>query len=146
MSDAESILSLLLAKQKPEDQARLRVAWERYAKGDPDSLPALYALADRFSLHAHAALLDEQKKLTSTTRLWTYTAAACLCGLMAGIALCGYWLKSSGQAALHESGASMLCYQTGGQQVIELVTPTTPKAYVSEQGRGIVVFERHEKE
>lgn len=100
---SDRILRILLAGTEPEDRERLRVAWERHAQGDPDSLPALYALADRFSLIAHAALLQRQEKLLETfharmggaapapsaprrrpgkTGAWVFGA---LCGLLAGI-------------------------------------------------------------
>jgi hypothetical protein len=53
------VLEFLLRERTPEERQRLVQAWERVAGGDPDSLPAIYALADRFSLEAHAALLAE---------------------------------------------------------------------------------------
>ena len=57
------VLEILLSQMTSEDRERLLVAWERHAQGDPDSLPALYAMADRFSLIAHAAILDRQENL-----------------------------------------------------------------------------------
>jgi len=62
-ADSDRVLRILLTQTEPEDRDRLRVAWERHAQGNPDSLPALYALADRFSLAAHAELLKRQEKL-----------------------------------------------------------------------------------
>lgn len=59
MKDGRDVLELLLRERSPEERERLAEAWERAAGGDPDSLPAIYALADRFSLEAHAALLAE---------------------------------------------------------------------------------------
>lgn len=56
---------MLLRERTPEERQRLAEAWERVAGGDPDSLPALYALADRFSLEAHAALLNEIRSIHS---------------------------------------------------------------------------------
>ena len=61
--DSGRVLEILLSQTSSEDRERLLVAWERHAQGDPDSLPALYALADRFSLTAHAALLERQESL-----------------------------------------------------------------------------------
>ncbi|RYD30276.1 MAG: hypothetical protein EOP86_20270 [Verrucomicrobiaceae bacterium] len=102
-AESDRILRILLARTEPEDRERLRVAWERHAQGDPDSLPSLYALADRFSLMAHAALLQRQERLLEAfharvggaapmpfaplrkpgkTGAWVFGA---LCGLLAGI-------------------------------------------------------------
>jgi hypothetical protein len=61
--DSGRVLEILLSQTTSEDRERLLVAWERHAQGDPDSLPALYALADRFSLTAHATLLERQESL-----------------------------------------------------------------------------------
>jgi hypothetical protein len=63
VSEARQVLELLLREQTPEDRERLTRAWERFSGGDPESLPALYALADRFSLDAHAALLGEMRTM-----------------------------------------------------------------------------------
>ena len=60
---SDDTLATLLKGVEEKDRIRLKVAWERHAKGDPDSLPALYALADRFSILAHAALLERQEEL-----------------------------------------------------------------------------------
>lgn len=62
-SDSGRVLEILLLQMTSEDRERLLVAWERHAQGDPDSLPALYAMADRFSLIAHAAILERQENL-----------------------------------------------------------------------------------
>lgn len=59
MKGGRDVLELLLRERSPEERQRLAEAWERVAGGDPESLPVLYALADRFSLEAHAALLGE---------------------------------------------------------------------------------------
>ncbi len=59
----EEILKQLLRDRTPEERERLSRAWQRFAEGDPDSLPALYALSDRFSLEAHALLLDEVRRI-----------------------------------------------------------------------------------
>lgn len=69
MSEGRQVLDLLLRERNPEERERLARAWERFAGGDPDSLPALYALADRFSLEAHAALLAEMKAMHEGTGL-----------------------------------------------------------------------------
>ena len=61
--DGGRVLEILLSQTTSEERERLRVAWERHAHGDPDSLPALYAMADRFSLIAHAAILERQESL-----------------------------------------------------------------------------------
>lgn len=63
MRDGRDVLEMLLRERTPEERQRLAEAWERVAGGDPDSLPALYALADRFSLEAHAALLNEIRSI-----------------------------------------------------------------------------------
>ncbi|MEO6476731.1 hypothetical protein [Luteolibacter sp.] len=57
------ILDILLRERTAEDREWLIQAWERFGDGDPQSLPALYALTDRFSLDAHAALLQETNRL-----------------------------------------------------------------------------------
>lgn len=59
----KEILEQLLRGRTPEERERLSLAWERIATGDPDSLPVLFALSDRFSLEAHAALLGEMRSI-----------------------------------------------------------------------------------
>lgn len=59
----KEILEQLLRERTPEERRRLSAAWERAAGGDPDSLPALFALSDRFSLEAHAAMLAEMVRM-----------------------------------------------------------------------------------
>lgn len=99
--DGARTLEILLSQMTREDRERLRVAWERHAQGDPDSLPAIYALADRFSLTAHAALLKQQENLLESFKEtigaavpWTARGAATksrvwitgtLCCLAAGV-------------------------------------------------------------
>ena len=63
MREGREVIELLLRERTPEERQRLAEAWERVAGGDPDSLPAIYALADRFSLEAHAALLAETRSI-----------------------------------------------------------------------------------
>ena len=53
----DDILATLLSGLTGEDRERLRLAHARFRDGDPDSIPALLALADRFSLAAHAELV-----------------------------------------------------------------------------------------
>jgi len=60
-SRGKEILEQLLRERSPEERERLSQAWERTAAGDPESLPVLFALSDRFSLEAHAALLGEMR-------------------------------------------------------------------------------------
>jgi hypothetical protein len=125
--DSERILRILLVQTGPEDRERLKVAWERHAGGDPHSLPALYALADRFSLMAHAALLERQEKLleafhgqwggtvpllppprrkSGKTGAWI---AGALCGLLAGLS-CALLLrpKPAPLPAAGERGAAAM--------------------------------------
>jgi hypothetical protein len=63
VKEGREVIELLLRERTPEERQRLAEAWERVAGGDPDSLPAIYALADRFSLEAHAALLGETRAI-----------------------------------------------------------------------------------
>lgn len=53
----DDILATLLCGLTVEDRERLRLAHARFRDGDPESIPALLALADRFSLAAHAELV-----------------------------------------------------------------------------------------
>ncbi len=53
----DDILTTLLSGLTAEDRERLRIAHARFRDGDPESIPALLALADRFSLAAHAELV-----------------------------------------------------------------------------------------
>ena len=104
--DSSRVLEILLSQMTSEDRERLLVAWERHAQGDPDSLPALYALADRFSLTAHAALLERQESLlvafqssvantqfpsseraTKKTRVWLKGTLCCLAAAATGAAV-----------------------------------------------------------
>ena len=62
-SDSEKVLKLLLADRTPDEQARLRTGWEKYASGNPESAPAFFALAQLFVMDAHAAMLDRQFEL-----------------------------------------------------------------------------------
>lgn len=61
--ESTEILRMLVAGRSPQDEARLALAYEKFSKGDPDSLPSLFTLMDMFSLRCHAALLDEQQKM-----------------------------------------------------------------------------------
>ncbi len=64
-TDSEAVLKLLLAARTPDDQARLRVGWEKYASGNPESAPVVFALAQLFVMDAHATMLDRQSELLS---------------------------------------------------------------------------------
>ena len=77
--ESREILKILGAGRSPEDEARLALAYEKFAKGDPDSLPSLFTLMDMNSLRCHAALLEEQQRM-----LASFTDVA---GKMAGKAL-----------------------------------------------------------
>lgn len=62
-TDSEDVLRLLLADRTPDQQARLQAGWEKYASGNPESVPAIFALAQLFVMDAHAAMLDRQSGL-----------------------------------------------------------------------------------
>ncbi|HEX7261126.1 MAG TPA: hypothetical protein VF258_04870 [Luteolibacter sp.] len=62
-TESEEVLRLLLADRTPDQQARLQAGWEKYASGNPESGPAIFALAQLFVMDAHAAMLDRQSGL-----------------------------------------------------------------------------------
>lgn len=61
--ESTEMLKMLVAGLGPEDEARLALAYEKFGKGDPDSLPSLFTLMDMFSLRCHASLLEEQQRM-----------------------------------------------------------------------------------
>jgi hypothetical protein len=67
-SDSEEVLEMFLAGRTPVQQARLKVAWEKYAGGNPESAPAVYAMAQLFVIDAQASALDRQAELLAEFR------------------------------------------------------------------------------
>ena len=138
--DSGRVLEILLSQTSSEDRERLLVAWERHAQGDPDSLPALYALADRFSLTAHAALLERQESLLAAfqrsvantqipssekaakkSRVWLTGTLCCLAAAATGAAVARQFpfLPTSGGA---DGNAMMEQIRTAGGDLIHRVS------------------------
>lgn len=62
-TDSEKTRQLLLEGRSPEVQLKLAEAWEKYAEGDPESAPAIYALAQLFVMDSQVSALDRQSEL-----------------------------------------------------------------------------------
>ena len=138
--DSGRVLKILLSQTSSEDRERLLIAWERHAQGDADSLPALYALADRFSLTAHAALLERQEILLAAfqssvtsaqlplsgtaakkSRVWLAGTLCCLAAGATGAALARHLplLPVSGGA---DGNAMMEQIRAAGAELIHRVS------------------------
>jgi hypothetical protein len=62
-TDREKTLELLSAGRTPEQQAKLSAAWEKYAEGDSESMPAVFAMAQLHIVDVHASMMDREAEL-----------------------------------------------------------------------------------
>jgi hypothetical protein len=67
-TDSEMTRNPLLESRSPEVRLKLAEAWEKYAAGDPESAPAIFAMAQLRLVDVHASMIDRETELLAEFR------------------------------------------------------------------------------
>ena len=62
-TESEKAFDMLLAKRTPDEQEKLKAAWEKCASGHPESASAIYAMAQLFVIDVHSSIVDREAEL-----------------------------------------------------------------------------------